>query len=70
VKGRLPNTSEGPIATVSSTSSRYFGIDFADPHQYHIVINSSKVGYREAAQIIVEAASRHGAEPIEGTGKL
>lgn len=40
---------------------RYFGVDFEDPHQYHVVINSSKVGYQEAAQIIVDAASRHGA---------
>jgi cytidylate kinase len=38
---------------------RYFDVDSADPYQYHIVINSSKVGYREAAEIIVEAAWRH-----------
>ena len=37
---------------------RNFGVDFTDPHQYHIVINSGKVDYQEAAKIIVEAASR------------
>ena len=37
---------------------RYFGVDVADPHQYHLVINSGKVGYQEAAKIIVDAASR------------
>lgn len=37
---------------------RYFGEDVADPHQYHLVINSGKVGYQEAAKIIVDAASR------------
>jgi cytidylate kinase len=40
---------------------RYFGVDFADPHQYHIVINSGKIGYREAARIVVDAAKRQGA---------
>jgi cytidylate kinase len=37
---------------------RYFGADVADPHQYHLVINSGKVGYQESARIIVDAASR------------
>ena len=37
---------------------RYFDVDVADPHQYHLVINSGKMGYQEAAKIIVEAASR------------
>jgi cytidylate kinase len=37
---------------------RYFGADVADPHQYHLVINAGKVGYQEAAKIIVGAASR------------
>jgi general stress protein 26 len=37
---------------------RYFGVDVADPHHYHLVINSGKVGYQEAARIIVDAASR------------
>jgi cytidylate kinase len=46
---------------------RYFGTDVADPHHYHLVINSGKVGFQEAAKIIVEAASRQ-CEPIEGRG--
>ena len=37
---------------------RYFGVDVADPHQYHLVINAGRVGYQEAAKIIVGAASR------------
>jgi cytidylate kinase len=37
---------------------RYFGVDVADPHHYHLVINAGKVGYQEAAKIIVDAASR------------
>ena len=41
---------------------RYFGVDVTDPHQYHLVINSSKVGFQEAAKIIVDAASRQRAE--------
>jgi cytidylate kinase len=41
---------------------RYFGADLADPHHYHLVINSGKVGFREAAKIIAEAASRRCAD--------
>ena len=37
---------------------RYFDADVTDPHHYHLVINSGKVGTGEAARIIVEAASR------------
>ena len=37
---------------------RYFGADVTDPHHYHLVINSGKLGTEEAARIIVEAASR------------
>jgi cytidylate kinase len=37
---------------------RYFGADVTDPHHYHLVINSGKLGYEEATRIIVEAASR------------
>ena len=37
---------------------RYFGVNVEDPHQYHLVINSGEVGFREAATIIVDAASR------------
>ena len=37
---------------------RYFGADVTDPHHYHLVINSGKIGYQEAARIIVEVASR------------
>ena len=37
---------------------RYFGVDVADPHQYHLIINSGKLSYKEAAKIIVGAASR------------
>jgi cytidylate kinase len=38
---------------------RYFGVDVADPHHYHLVVNSGKLGYQEAAKIIVDAGSRH-----------
>jgi cytidylate kinase len=41
---------------------RYFGADVTDPHHYHLVINSGKVGYQEATKIIVEAVSRQCAE--------
>jgi cytidylate kinase len=37
---------------------RYFGADVTDPHHYHLVLNSGKIGYQEATKIIVEAASR------------
>jgi cytidylate kinase len=37
---------------------RYFGADVTDPHHYHLVINSGKLGYEEAIRTIVEAASR------------
>jgi cytidylate kinase len=38
---------------------RYFGVDVADPHHYHLVVNSGKLGYQEAAKIIVDAGSRY-----------
>jgi cytidylate kinase len=38
---------------------RYFGVDVADPHHYHLVVNTEKLGYQEAAKIIVDAGSRH-----------
>ena len=38
---------------------RNFGVDVTDPHHYHIVVNTDKLSYQEAAKIIVEAASRH-----------
>ena len=41
---------------------RYFGVDVEDPHQYHLVINSGKLGFKEAAKIIVDAASRRCAD--------
>lgn len=40
---------------------RYFGVDVADPHLYHLVVNSGKLGYQEAAKIIVDGGSRHSA---------
>jgi hypothetical protein len=46
-----PNTLKKPIAPVSSMS--------ADPHHYHLVVNTGKLGYQEAAKIIVDAGSRH-----------
>lgn len=39
---------------------RYFGADVEDPHYYHLVINIGRLGYKEAANLIVDAASRHG----------
>ena len=33
---------------------RYFGVDVADPHHYHLVVNSGKLGYQEAAKIIAD----------------
>ena len=47
-----------PTASRKEYVRRYFGADVADPHQYHLVINAGKVGYQEAAKIIVDAASR------------
>ena len=47
-----------PTASRKEYVRRYFGVDVADPHQYHLVINAGKVGYQEAAKIIVDAASR------------
>lgn len=38
---------------------RYFGADVEDPHSYHLVINTGRLGYKEAANLIVDAASRH-----------
>jgi cytidylate kinase len=38
---------------------RYFGADVADPHHYHLVLNTGKLGYQEAAKIIVDAGSHH-----------
>jgi cytidylate kinase len=38
---------------------RYFGADVEDPHSYHLVINTSRLGYKEAANLIVDTASRH-----------
>ncbi len=38
---------------------RYFGADVADSHHYHLVVNSGKLEYQEAAKIIVDAGSRH-----------
>lgn len=38
---------------------RYFSVDVADPHYYHLVVNSGKLGYQEAAKIIVDAGSHH-----------
>jgi cytidylate kinase len=43
---------------------RYFGADVTDPHDYHLVINSGKLGYQEATRIIVEAASRPYGAPV------
>jgi cytidylate kinase len=39
---------------------RYFGADVTDPYHYHLVINSGKLSYQEAAKIIIDAASRQG----------
>ena len=36
---------------------RYFGVDVADPHHHHLVVNSGKLGYQEASKIIVDAGS-------------
>ena len=44
---------------------RYFGADVTDPHHYHLVINSAKLGYEEATRIIVEAASRQRAKQAQ-----
>ncbi|HEY5779556.1 MAG TPA: cytidylate kinase-like family protein [Terrimicrobiaceae bacterium] len=38
---------------------RYFGADVADPHCYHLVINTGMLGYKETANLVVDAASRH-----------
>lgn len=41
---------------------RYFGVDVEDPHQYHLVINSGKLGFKKAGRIIVDAAPRRCAD--------
>jgi cytidylate kinase len=44
---------------------RHFGADVTDPHHYHLLINSGKLGYEEASRIIVAAASRLSSEQAE-----
>ena len=44
---------------------RHFGADVTDPHHYHLLINSGKLGYEEASRIIVAAASRLSSKQAE-----
>ncbi len=36
----------------------FFDVDLRDPHHYHMLLNTSVLGYAEAARIIVETALR------------
>jgi cytidylate kinase len=45
---------------------RYFDTDCDNPLLYHLVINTAKTGFADAAEIIAHAALRHHKEFLQG----
>jgi len=50
--------------------SRYFNADFGNPLFYHLVINTGKIGFADAAEIIVQAALRQYEEFLRSQKEL
>jgi cytidylate kinase len=49
---------------------RYFDADCDNPLLYHLVINTAKTGFADAAEIILQAAERHHARFLRAHNTL
>jgi cytidylate kinase len=49
---------------------RYFDADCDNPLLYHLVVNTAKTGFADAAEIIVQAALRHHRKFVQGRNTL
>jgi len=65
---------EAPAVLAESDRNReryhreYFGRDWSDPANYHMVLNTGLLGYRGSAELIVARARALGWEPAEASG--